>query len=91
MSRVLSAREANQQFSKVLADVERGETVRITKYGRTVAELRPVVDDRANDPAWRAAFREMIDLMKAAPRTGYRVGEITEDDKYGEIYDRWPK
>lgn len=91
MSRVLTAREANQQFSRVLAQVERGETVRITKHGRTVAELRPASDDRANDPQWRAKFEEMIAFMRAAPRTGYRVGKITEDDKYGEVYERWDK
>ncbi|MHB8530897.1 MAG: type II toxin-antitoxin system Phd/YefM family antitoxin [Caulobacteraceae bacterium] len=91
MSRALTAREANQQFSKVLAQVEQGETVRITKHGRTVAELRPATDERADDPEWRAKFEEMIAFMEAAPKTGYRVGKITEEDKYGEVYKRWEK
>lgn len=86
--RTLNAREANQQFSKLLAQVEAGDTVRITKHGRAVAELRPATDDRMNDPKWRAAYDEMLTFMEAAPRTGRRVGAITEDDKYGEIYER---
>ena len=91
MSKVLTAREANQQFSKVLAKVEQGETVRITKHGRTVAELRPASDDKRDDPEWRAKFEDMVAFMRAAPRTGRRVGKITEEDKYGEVYERWDR
>lgn len=36
-----SARELNQQTARVLARVEQGETVVITKNGRPVAVLRP--------------------------------------------------
>jgi antitoxin (DNA-binding transcriptional repressor) of toxin-antitoxin stability system len=82
--RTVSARDANQNFSKVLAEVERGETVRITKNGRTVAEMRPSSEDRRDDPEWRAAYERMIQLMESTPDTGYRVGKITEDDKYGD-------
>ena len=91
MSQVLTAREANQQFSKLLAKVEQGETVRITKHGRTVAELRPASDDKRDDPEWRAAYDKMVALMDATPDDGYRVGKITEEDKYGEVYERWDR
>ena len=37
---VRSVREANQNFSKLISEVEDGETVLITKNGRTVAESR---------------------------------------------------
>ncbi len=82
--RSTTARDANQNFSKLLAEVERGETVLITKNGRTVAELRPRADDPREDPAWRAAYEEMLRLMEATPATGYRVGKITKEDKYGD-------
>jgi prevent-host-death family protein len=82
--RILTAREANQNFSRILAEAERGETVLITKNGKTVAELRPHADDPWQDPTWRAAYDRMVELMRATPATGYRVGEITEDDKYGD-------
>ena len=80
----LTARDANQNFSKVLAEVEKGETVLITKKGKTVAELRPRSDDPRDDPEWRAAYERMVKLMRDTPATGYRVGKITEDDKYGD-------
>jgi prevent-host-death family protein len=80
----MSVRDANQNFSRMLAEVEKGETVLITKNGKTVAELRPRADDPREDPAWRAAYDEMDALMNAWPQSGYRVGAITEDDKYGD-------
>ena len=81
---ILSARVASQNFSKVLAEVERGETVLITKNGKTVAELRPRTNDPRDDPEWRVAFDHMVKLMRAWPNRGYRVGKITKDDKYGD-------
>jgi prevent-host-death family protein len=82
--RSMTARDANQNFSKVLADVEKGETVLITKNGRTVAELRPRADDPRQDPEWARAYARMLKLMRETPATDFRVGEITEDDKYGD-------
>lgn len=80
----MTARDANQSFSRMLAAVEKGEVVLITKNGKTVAELRPRVDDPRDDPEWRRAYERMMALMKSWPDTGYRVGRITEDDKYGD-------
>ena len=82
--RSMTARDANQHFSKLLAEVEKGETVLITKNGRTVAELRPRPDDPRDDPDWRAAFERMLRLMDDTPATGFRVGQITEEDKYAD-------
>jgi len=80
----MSARDANQNFSKLLAEVEKGETVVITKNGREVAEIRPRLADRREDPVWCAAYEEMLRLMRETPATGFRVGKIAEDDKYGD-------
>jgi prevent-host-death family protein len=82
--KTVNAREANQGFSKLLAEVEGGETVLITKNGRTVAELRPRAADPREDPAWRAAYEKMLALMDETPATGFRVGRITVEDKYGD-------
>jgi prevent-host-death family protein len=80
---VRSVREANQNFSRLVADVEGGETVLITKNSRPVAEVRPVPEDRMSDPAWRAAHERMCAILDAIPDDGYRVGRITEEDKRG--------
>jgi prevent-host-death family protein len=82
--RIVTARDANQSFSKLLAEAEQGETFVITKNGQAVAELRPRAHDPRDDPQWRADFEAMLALMDATPATGYRVGEITSVDKYGD-------
>jgi prevent-host-death family protein len=82
--KVVTARDANQGFSKLLAEVEKGETLLITKNGRTVAELRPRTGDAREDPEWRRAYEHMLQLMRETPATGFRVGVITHEDKYGD-------
>lgn len=82
--RVMSVREANQNFSKLIAEVERGETVLITKNGRSVAQLRPQPENPMADPQWRAAFERMLESLRNKPGSGFRLGRITQDDKYGD-------
>lgn len=80
---VRSVREANQNLSRLVAEVERGETVLITKNGRAVVEMRRVASDRTDDPAWREAYERMCAMLAAKPNTSFRLGHITEEDKYG--------
>lgn len=80
----VNARTANQTFSRLLADVERGETVIITKNGRVVAELRPRSEDRRRDPAWAAAFDAMRATLLEWPKHSTYIGRLCEDDKYGD-------
>jgi antitoxin (DNA-binding transcriptional repressor) of toxin-antitoxin stability system len=77
-----SVREANQNFSKLISDVEKGEIIIITKNGREVAEVRPVIQDRTQDPVWRAAYERMKEMLESKPGTGGPVGRITDEDKY---------
>jgi prevent-host-death family protein len=81
---VRTVREANQNFSKLIGEVEKGEIVVITKNGRRVAEVRPVIEDRMQDPVWRAAYERMMKRLREKPDYGIRIGEITEEDKYGD-------
>jgi prevent-host-death family protein len=81
MMKTVSARDANQSFSKLLADVESGEEVVITKHGLPVARLIPLYAP-LRGPARAKAFRRMMALMrKGLPLGGLRV-------KREEIYDR---
>jgi prevent-host-death family protein len=54
----MSATNASRGFSEVLDRVEHGETVRITRGGRPVAEIRPVV---------AATGRALREALVAAP------------------------
>lgn len=81
--REITVREANQNFSSVIAAAERGETIVITKNGTPVAKVTPQPAAYANDPDWQTAYQALEKSLREKPATGFRVGEITEDDKYG--------
>ncbi|HML15063.1 MAG TPA: type II toxin-antitoxin system prevent-host-death family antitoxin [Xanthobacteraceae bacterium] len=81
--REMTVREANQNFSQVIAAAERGETIIVTKNGTPVAKITPQSADRTKDPEWRAAFAALKKSLRSKRGTGYRVGTIGEDDKYG--------
>lgn len=81
--REISVQEANRNFFEVIAAAERGETIIITKSGKAVARISPQLQDRTDDPQWRAAFYALKLSLQSKPATGYRVGRITESDKYG--------
>ena len=49
-----------------------------------VARISPQPRERVNDPQWQAAFAALETSLRSKPATGYRVGRITEDDKYGD-------
>lgn len=81
--RRVSIREANQNFSRLVKEVEAGETVVITRQGKPVATLEPRPANRLDDPKVRAAYERLQRHFAALPRDGFRVGKITEEDKYG--------
>jgi prevent-host-death family protein len=82
--REMSVREANQNFSQLVAAAEGGETIIITKKGRPVAKVAPQTARRRDDPEWRAAYEALVARLEAKPVTGFRVGKITEGDRYGD-------
>lgn len=82
--RIVTVREANQGFSRILAEVTNGETTLISKNGRVVAELRPRPHNPRQDPAWQAAHRRLVERVRSWPDHGDRVGAITDEDKYDD-------
>jgi prevent-host-death family protein len=83
--REMSIREANQNFSRIIALAEAGETIIITKNGKRVATLAPVAAPAVDAATFRREARERLRKSFAEkPRTGFRVGTITEDDKYDD-------
>lgn len=81
--REVSVREANQNFSKLVAEVEAGETILITKNGKTVAKMSPQPHDLRDDPEWQAARQRLIEHLER-PRPSIDVGKITRDDMYDD-------
>lgn len=80
--RTVNAREANQQFSALLGQVERGEEVLITKHGRAVAVMTPPRPPQMSKERNRAILAA-LELTKkgvawgtrppATPTTRYRA------------------
>ena len=80
--RTVSLKEANQQFSKLIAEVEKGESVVITRRGQPIARLSPQPKSKLDDPKWRAAYERMMDRLE----TGDHLGGLRIDRD--ELYDR---
>lgn len=72
MPRIVSAADANRQFSEILGHAVEGETVIITRRGTPVAQLvpygRPPADE-ARAPAWD---RLLATLEEGVPLGGDR-------------------
>ena len=80
--RTVALTTANQEFSKLIKEVERGEGFLITRRGRPIARLVPHVGQKLADPVWASAYRRMMArLQEGAPLGGLRA-----DRK--ELYDR---
>ncbi len=79
--KTVSAREANQSFSRLLAAAADGEEVLITRRGKPVAKLGPVSAVKFDDRR-ATAVKSMIELMKRGIPLG--GAKVVRD----EIYER---
>lgn len=68
--RTISLMTANQEFSKLIREVERGEGVLITRRGRPIAKLVPHGADKTADPEWAAAYRRMMAKLEEGASLG---------------------
>lgn len=80
MARVVSAAEANRQFSRILGEASRGEDVVITRRGEPVARLAPIGRDPL-DPVRDAAFSRLLATLEQGVDLG---GERFDRDS---LYD----
>lgn len=77
--RLISAAEANRQFSKILAEARDGGTVTVTSHGRPVAQIGPV--DQATDRQKNGAKASLLDRLKTQKAVGasWSRDELYED------------
>lgn len=75
----ISAREANQSFSRILGKVREGHSFIVTSRGRPVARIAPVEDD---EPSKAAARARLISRLRA--QVPVEIGKWSRDD----LYDR---
>ena len=62
--RQVSLREANQNFSSCIAEVEAGERLVLTRRGQPVAEIVPFSGKRQLDPERKAARDRLLALLE---------------------------
>ena len=71
--RRVSAREANQAFSRLLAQAASGEEIIITRRGEPVARLGPLNADRMRDRRTAAVERMMARMRRGVHLGGVKV------------------
>ena len=76
--RSITAREANQSFSRVLRDAEGGQSVVITRRGQPVAVLSPYRRADAGDR--EQAIERVVQLMRRGLPLGGR--RFTRDEMH---------
>ena len=80
--RQVSLREANQNFSSCIAEVEAGELLVLTRRGKPVAEIRPYTGECQLDPEREAAKKRLMSTLREGISMDGRP--LTRD----EIYER---
>ena len=72
--RTVSLMTANQEFSRLIREVEHGQGILIPRRGRPIAKLVPHRADKTEDPEWVAACeRMMAQLDEGASLGGLRI------------------
>ncbi len=78
--RRVSLREANQNFSSCIAEVESGEHLVLLRRGKPVAEIIPYSAKKRLDPKREAAHKQLMRLL----REGIPLGGVppTRDEMH---------
>ena len=84
MQRSVSARGANQQFSRLLRDVEAGAEILVTRRGQPVARIVPAqpVRERRLTPEQEAAHARSMERLRKGWDLG--GGRFSRDGLYDD-------
>ena len=80
--RMITATEANRDFSKLLEQVENGDSVNITKHGKIVASIIPA--KRTLEDMKRAKREHLALLRSTKPIPGLKRG--TREEIYDDLF-----
>ncbi len=80
--RIVSLMKANQELSKLIKEVERGEGFLITRRGRPIAKLVPHTADKTADSGWAMAYKRMMARLDE----GVSLGGLKVNRE--DLYDR---
>ena len=78
--KMITATEANREFSKLLEEVSEGEVIGITKRGKIVATINPVKQE--DEKAAQESVREHLEVLRGRPVLNVPRG--TRDELYDD-------
>jgi prevent-host-death family protein len=88
MTKVVTAAEANRQFSSLMREVAEGETVIVTSHGRYAIKMVPVSEDPEKGLR-HAAMGRLVEHLKSLPRQPgitWTRAELYEDEPYPDTF-----
>ena len=74
--KTVQASEAKAKFLSLLDDVERGETILVTRHGKPIARIEPEQDDR------RARMKAALDAatrLRKSLKAGITIEDVVAD------------
>ena len=83
MDRDIPATEANRDFSRLLREVQKGESFTVTSHGRPVARIVPVAETKRDEAERQKAFAEFMAYLESRPVLN--LPRITRDEIYAEV------
>lgn len=78
--KTVSAADANRYFSKILREVQGGETVLVTSRGKPVAKIEPATEQSMKQSAARQA---LLEHLRAQPTLNIPI-TWTRDELYDD-------
>lgn len=81
--KTITQRELRNESAHIMDEVERGETYRITRGNRPVAELRPLTTRRRFVPS-----DELVQAVGKLPAVDYRAMRAEADEFFQDSGDR---
>lgn len=85
----IGAYQAKTRLSELLDRAEKGEVFEITKNGRSVATLGPLVDDDARRAQARAAADQLLAWLDEGPRVSEEEAQRNWEELKREIEEEW--
>jgi prevent-host-death family protein len=84
MTRNVATTELKAKLSEILGDVERGETIGVTRHGKTIARIVP---EHRHDPEQvRQAIEGLRNLRASLPKKGVTLEDVLKWRHEGHRY-----
>lgn len=81
MAKIVSAAEANRQFSRLLREVGDGESYVVTNHGKPVAQLIPIMNQGKTAASALTALLSRLRAQRVVNASRWSREELYEDVK----------